>query len=211
MHSSNPQNILSTRIDSLFSEYRCLNCPGAALFVIKDEKIITRKFYGFADIDKKIKVKSTTNFRLASVTKQFTAAAVLILISENKLSFTDRLTDLFENFPQYGSQIKIENLLNHTSGLIDYEDLIPDSATVQVKDHDVLEILKKQDSLYFEPGTEFRYSNTAYALLALIIERVSGMSFARFLKEKIFTPLEMFNSVAHEEGISVVKERAFGY
>jgi len=102
-------------------------------------------------------------------------------------------------------------LLNHTSGLIDYEDLIPDTVTVQVLDRDVLAMMKQQDSTYFTPGAQHRYSNTGYALLAMIVEKVSRQSFSQFLHDNIFAPLGMTNTVAYEKGISTVAQRAVGY
>lgn len=197
-------------VNSLFADYSD-SCPGASILVCRDGKIIFNSFLGFANLETKTKTDSKTNFRLASVTKQFTAAAVLILVQRGLLSLDAKLTQIFQEFPAYGKKITIKNLLNHTSGLIDYEDLIPDSATAQVKDADVLRMMMAQNETYFEPGTQHKYSNTGYALLALIVEKISGKSFAQFLNENIFKPLEMKNTVAHEEGISVVKNRAYGY
>ena len=105
----------------------------------------------------------------------------------------------------------MRHLLGHTSGLLDYEELIPPGTTVPLKDKDVLDLVGKQDRLYFAPGSQFRYSNTGYALLALIVEKVSGRSFAQFLEENIFDPLGMAGTVAYEEGISKVERRAYGY
>jgi CubicO group peptidase (beta-lactamase class C family) len=106
----------------------------------------------------------------------------------------------------------IRHLLTHTSGLWDYEDFVPDSQTRQVHDADALALVSAQaDSLYFTPGSAWRYSNTGYALLALIVERVSGMRYADFVRERIFLPLEMRATFAHEEGRSVVPQRAWGY
>ncbi len=105
----------------------------------------------------------------------------------------------------------ITQLLTHTSGIIDYEDVIPAGTTSQLHDVDVLRLLEPQDSTYFKPGVSYRYSNSGYTLLALIVERASGKSFATFLRERIFVPLGMTNTVAYEEGISTVPNRAFGY
>jgi CubicO group peptidase (beta-lactamase class C family) len=104
----------------------------------------------------------------------------------------------------YGKQITIRNLLQHTSGLIDYEDLIPDSATAQVLDRDVLQMMMARDSTYFPPGSAFRYSNSGYAVLAMIAEKISGQSFAAFLKDNIFKPLGIETIRWLEEGISTV-------
>jgi CubicO group peptidase (beta-lactamase class C family) len=135
----------------------------------------------------------------------------MILQEQGKLSYDQSLKDLFPDFPAYGEKITIRHLLQHTSGLIDYESLIPDTATVQVLDEDVLEMMKGVDSTYFEPGTQYRYSNSAYAVLAMIIEKVSGLKFANFLDKYIFTPAGMKHSVAFEIGISTVPNRALGY
>ncbi len=124
----------------------------------------------------------------------------MLLIERGKLNFDNKLTDIFTGFPKYGEKITIKNLLNHTSGLIDYEDLIPDTATIQVTDHDVLESMMKRDSTYFEPGIKWQYSNTGYALLSLIVEKISGESFPKFLEDNIFKPLDMNSTVAHVEG-----------
>ncbi|MCL5030354.1 MAG: beta-lactamase family protein [Bacteroidetes bacterium] len=198
-------------IDSILLDYNKPDSPGAAVMIIQNGKILFEHGYGLANLEDKIPVQSNTNFRLASVTKEFTAAAIMLLIKEGKLNFGEKLTEIFPGFPAYGRNISIKNLLNHTSGLIDYENLIPDTATVQVKDKDVLEIMMKQDSTYFEPGTKYQYSNTAYALLSQIVEKISGKPFAEFLKENIFDPLKMENTVAYEKGISEVKNRAYGY
>jgi len=198
-------------IDLLFSDYNQNQCPGASVLISISGQIVFEKSYGSANLEDKIEVESKTNFRLASVTKQFTAAAILILVQKGLCRLDTKLTDIFENFQEYGKKITIKNLLTHTSGLIDYEDLIPDTATIQVKDADVLRMMYGVDSTYFEPGTQFKYSNTGYALLAMIIEKISGKSFAQFLDENIFKPLEMKSTVAHEEGKSVVNNRAYGY
>lgn len=197
--------------DALFEKYNQKLVPGAAVLVAVDGKVVWKKCFGFADIEDRIKIVPKTNFRLASVTKQFTAASILILIQKGLCRFDTKLTEVFEDFPEYGKRITIKNLLNHTSGLIDYEDLIPDTAKIQVKDEDVLRMMYGVDSTYFEPGTQFKYSNTGYALLSMVVEKISGRRFANFLEENIFKPLNMINTVAHEEGISIVSNRAFGY
>jgi len=185
--------------------------PGAALIVIKNGAPILVKAYGMADIENQTPVTPATNFRLASVTKQFTAMCVLMLMEQGKLSETQTLKNIFPDFPEYGKNITIHNLIHHTSGLIDYESLIPDSATEQVLDRDVLKMMKAQDSTYFPPGTKYQYSNTGYALLAMIVEKTSGQRFADFLWENIFEKIGMKNTVAYEKGISTVTNRAYGY
>lgn len=197
-------------VDKLFKIYRG-DVPGAALMIIKDGKPILKKTYGLADVERKTPVETHTNFRLASFTKQFTAMCIMMLKEREKLSLDQTLKDIFPDFPDYGKAITIRNLLNHTSGLLDYESLIPDTATIQVLDKDVLQMMMEQDSTYFPPGTQYRYSNSGYALLAMIVEKISGQSFAKFLKQNIFDPLKMTNTVAFEKGISEVNFQAFGY
>jgi CubicO group peptidase (beta-lactamase class C family) len=199
------------RIDALFTEYHKEGVPGASVAVIQDGEVIFKKGYGLANLEEKIPVTTSTNFRLASVTKQFTAMCIMILTEQGKLGFDDDLTRFFPKFPDYGKKITVRHLLQHTSGLIAYEDLIPDSATMQVKDRDVLEMMMQQDSTYFEPGSQYRYSNSGYAVLAMIVEKVSGLSFATFLQKYIFEPLQMHNTVAYEKGMATVAHRAYGY
>ncbi len=162
-------------------------------------------------IEKNLAITPATNFRLASVTKQFTAMSIMILVQEDKINLDDKVTDIFPDFPRYGEEIKIRHLLQHTSGLIDYEDLIPDSEIEPVHDDDVLKMMKSVDSTYFESGSKHQYSNSAYAVLVMIIEKISSQSFPEFLQDRIFTPLEMTNSIAFIDGINKVETRAFGY
>ena len=198
-------------IDEIFAEFNKPDVPGASVAVIKDGKIVFKKGYGLANLETGEKAADYTNYRLASVTKQFTAMCILILKEQGRLNLETKLTEIFQDFPDYGEKITIKNLLQHTSGLIAYESLMPEGQTEQVHDNDVLEMMKTQDSTYFEPGESYRYSNSGYALLAMIVEKISGKSFADFLKENIFDPLGMENTIAYEKGISTVKRRAFGY
>jgi len=197
-------------IDNLFAEFTDA-APGASITVVKSGEVLYQKGFGLANLDSQTKIEPKTNFRLASITKQFTALSILLLEEENKLSLNDPLHKFFPEFPSYGTEITIKNILQHTAGFPAYEDHLPDTLSIQLKDKDVLEILMKQDSTFFPPGTMHRYSNSGYAVLALIIEKVSGKSFAEFLHDRIFTPLGMNNSVAFEKGISEINNRAFGY
>ena len=199
------------KINEIFNDYNKSGMPGAAVMIINDGEIIFEKGYGLADVEKKIQVTGTTNFRLASVTKQFTAMSILMLIDRGNLKLETTLKEIFPEFPEYGSSITIKNLLQHTSGLIDYEDLISDTVTMQLKDKDVLELIMKTDSTYFQPGSQHQYSNTGYALLALTVEKISGKPFRDFLKDNIFQPLGMDNTIAFEKDLNEIKDRAYGY
>jgi CubicO group peptidase (beta-lactamase class C family) len=201
----------AARIDSLFSAFDHPNAPGASVLVVHNGKPIFAKGYGLANLETKTPCTTNTNFRLASVSKQFTAMAVLILAERSKLKLDERLPEFFPEFPVYGKTITVHQLLTHTSGLIDYEDVIPAGTTIPVLDQDVLRLLMTQDKTYFPPGSQYRYSNSGYALLAMIVEARSGQTFARFLRENIFEPLRMTNTLAYEAGLSVVPNRAFGH
>ncbi|MCA1641714.1 MAG: beta-lactamase family protein [Acidobacteria bacterium] len=185
--------------------------PLPSVMVIRDGKVLFKKAYGLANLEEKTPCATDTNYRLASVTKQFTAAAVMLLVERRKLSYDSTLTDLFPGFPVYGRRITVRHLLNHTSGLTDYEDLIPKETTAPLKDAQVLELLRRERGTYFPPGSKFQYSNSGYALLALVVETVSRTTFATFLERNIFEPLGMRDTVAFENGISTVKRRAYGY
>lgn len=199
------------RVDELFRDYQGNDVPGASVMVILDGRPILTRGYGMADLDADEPVRPETNFRLASLTKQFTAACIMMLVEQGELSLDDMLTELFDGFPEYGSRITLKHLLQHNSGLIDYESLIPDDFDGQVADRDALQMMYEVDSTYFEPGSEYRYSNTAYAVMAMLVEDRSGMPFAKFLESRIFAPLGMDNTVAYQKGISTVRNRAYGY
>jgi CubicO group peptidase (beta-lactamase class C family) len=137
---------------------------------------------------------------------------VMLQVKDSKLVLDAPITTVLPELPAYARAVTIRHLLTHTSGLWAYEDFVPDTLSRQVKDRDVLEILQKHtDSTYFTPGAGYRYSNTGYALLALAVERSSGSSFAAFLRERIFAPLGMTNTVAFEDGVSAVANRAYGH
>ncbi|MDQ6799549.1 MAG: beta-lactamase family protein [Acidobacteriota bacterium] len=196
-------------VDNLLRDYSG-DVPGASVLVVRDGKVVIRKSYGMANLEERIAATPDTNYRLASVTKQFTAASILILAKNGKLSLDDPITKYLA-LPAYANAITIRHLLTHTSGLFAYEDLIPPGTTRQLKDADVLAILKDDDGSYFPAGTQYRYSNTGYAFLALIVERASGQRFADFLRDNIFKPAGMNATVAFEEGVSTVARRAYGY
>jgi CubicO group peptidase (beta-lactamase class C family) len=198
-------------VERLFSAYDGDGVPGAAVRVIYGgEQLLTREF-GFADIDRQIPVTAATNFRLASLTKQFTAMSVLILVEEGRLSLDATLPELIAGFPSYAKNISVGYLLQHRSGLMDYESIMPEDVSEQVHDSDVLQMMMEADQTYFEPGTEYRYSNSGYAVLAMLVERLSGKTFAEFLRERIFEPIGMNNTLAFEDGVSTVPTRAYGY
>lgn len=199
-------------IDSLFADFAQPGMPGAAVVVIRDGGVVALRTYGLADVETLTPVTSATNFRLASLSKAFTAMSVMILAADGRLTFDDHVSKYLPELPRFASGVTLRHLLSHTSGLHDYEDFVPDTQTYQVKDADVLALVVRDTTgLYFEPGTQWRYSNTGYALLALVVQRVSGERYAAFLKKRIFDPLGMKGTVAFEQDISTVGSRAYGY
>jgi CubicO group peptidase (beta-lactamase class C family) len=199
------------RIDTLLKPLGGDNGPGGAVLVLRQGRLVYQKAVGLANLEERVPNTTATNFRIASLTKPFTALAVLMLIEQGKLSFHTAVTDVFPDFPASGRTITVRHLLTHTSGLPDYENLIPQSTTRQLKDRDVLRLQEGQKELTFPPGTKYHYSNSGYALLALIVEQVSGQRFAAFLHQRIFTPLGMQNTLAYEAGGPPVPRRAYGY
>jgi CubicO group peptidase (beta-lactamase class C family) len=213
-----PQASLDSRIDRIFSAVTSPKDPGLAVLVRKEGRAVFERGYGLRDLRSGLPIDAHTNFRLASDTKQFTAMAVMLLVHDGKLRYDEPLTEIFPKFPAYGRRITIRNLLNHTSGLVDYEDVMaPQYAGLsweqipQIHDAGVLALMEQQTSTQFPPGTNWKYSNSGYCVLAMAVEKVSGMPFAEFLRRRIFEPLGMRNTVAYVYGKNQVTNRAYGY
>jgi len=211
---------LGNKIDALFSPLVNANSPGAAVLVKKDGKILFDAGYGLRDPRTRAIIDTQTNFRLASFTKQFTAMAIMLLVHDGKLRYEDRLTDIFPDFPAYGKHITIRHLLNHTSGLPDYAEVMERmeksgeqkwSSDRQIQDEEVLNLLKAQPGGRFAPGTRWEYSNSGYVVLGLIVAKVSGVPYREFLRQRIFSPLKMRHTLVYEKGKNQISRRAFGY
>ncbi|MCA7022720.1 MULTISPECIES: serine hydrolase domain-containing protein [Stenotrophomonas] len=201
---------LDAGIDGLMQRYDG-RVPGAAVLVLKDGQPVFRRGYGLAVVEDGTPVSPATNFRLASVSKQFTAAAILLLAEDGRLSIDDPLKKWLPGLPAVADAMTLRQLLSHTSGLLDYEDLMDPADTRQVHDIDVLHLLQKENRTYFAPGSSYRYSNSGYALLALVVGKASGSDFASFLRQRIFLPLGMTATFAHQDGVDEVPDRAYGY
>ena len=185
--------------------------PGASVLVLEGGDAVFQRSYGLADLEAGVTSSPTTNYRLASVSKQFTAASVLLLVEDGVLTLDDRVRHWLPTLPVASEGITLRHLLSHTSGLVDYEDLLPPDQAHQIHDADVLRLLEREDRLYFPVGSDYRYSNSGYALLALVVERASGQRFAAFLQARIFSPLGMTATLAREDEGPPVTDRAFGY
>lgn len=202
---------LNEKIDLILKDYEVPN-PGTAIAIVKNGKLIFNKAYGLRNVEEAIKVTAESNFRLASVSKQFTAAAILQLISKNKLSLATKLIDCFPQLPAYAQSISIQQLLNHTSGILDYDETIDESDNItQISDQGVLKACESFNKTYFTPGSKYQYSNTAYVLLGLIIEKYSGLTYPEYLSANIFKPLNMNYSLAYIKGVNTIENRAYGY
>lgn len=206
-----PAGDRAAAIERLFGGFVADTVPGAAVLVSRGDSVLFVRGYGLADLEARLPVTPATSFRLASVTKQFTAAAVLALVEQGKLELDARLPDVLPDAPEYAREVRVHHLLAHTSGLPDYEALAGRGGGPQLRDADVLTLLHRATTLHFAPGTRWRYSNSGYALLALIVERATGDTFARFLRARLFDRAGMRSAVAHVEGVDTVAHRAYGH
>ena len=202
------------QVDKLFENWNSVNTPGATVAVVKDGKTIYKKGYGMANLEYDIPNRPNTIFHIASVSKQFTTFAILLLEKDGKLSLDDDIRKHVPEVPDFGKKITLRHLAHHTSGLRDQWALIAMAGgrldDVITTEH-ILKFVKRQKELNFNPGEEYLYSNTGYTLLAEVVERVSGNSFAEFTKERIFKPLKMKNTFFYDDHEKIVKNRAYSY
>ncbi len=194
--------------------------PGLAVLVRRDGRTVLQRGYGVRDLRTRTPIDPRTRFRLASMTKQMTAAAIMLLVHEGRLRYEDSLTEALPGFPLYGSGVTIRQLLTHTSGLPDYEQLMEnaekDEGPIwtperQIRDPEVLELLEKETRGLFPPGTSWAYSNSGYVLLGLVAARAAGKPFGDVLRDRIFAPLGMTQTLAYEKGRNEVADRAYGH
>ncbi len=202
---------LPEKLDSILSEIYPRDEPGAAVIVVKDGTVLLRKGYGLAQVELGVAIEPEMVFRLGSITKQFTGAAIMLLEEEGKLSVKDSISKYLPDYPVHGHEITIEHLLTHTSGIYNYT-AIPGYMAEKVRNHltteELVEAFKDQP-MNFSPGERWSYSNSGYVLLGAIIEKVSGKSYADFVQERIFDPLGMKNS--HYGGHQIIAGRVAGY
>lgn len=188
--------------------------PGAAVLVIRDGKLVLEKGYGLADLETKSPITPQTQFDLASVAKQFTSMAVMVLANRGKLTFDDDVRKLLPELPEFDPKrpIRVSDLLRHTSGMPDYLGIWKgdDAAFAELTNEKVLALLAKEKPR-FPTGTKFEYSNSNYALLAVVVARAAGKPFAAFLREAIFDPAGMNNTLVFDAMSVKVPARAVGY
>lgn len=196
-----------TELDAKYSSYK--HSPGVAVVVYKNQTLIHKATFGFADLKKKKKIKDFSNFNLASNSKQFTAGLALLLEQENKLKPSDVISKFIPEFAAKYPNVKVEDLVHHTSGLPSYMKLCEEMD--KVRNDDIVSFLKNKEPL-FSPGQKFEYSNSGYVILSEIIQRIEKKSFRSVLQQKIFQPLKMDHSdVRDESSEHQIKGRVTGY
>lgn len=212
------QRVLSTdqkqKLTTLLGEYPISNTPGIAVAVMQHGEIIYKKNQGYANLEHMIPITDSTKFLVASISKQFTAFAILLLEEEGKLSIGDKVSTYLPELGELGDQITIKHFLNHTSGFRNTFDIMSFKGKKfgdLADQEEMVNILLKQKSLNFSPGERFQYCNASFILTAEIIARVSGMSFPKFAQERIFKPLKMQNSLFVDDIGIVVKNKALSY
>ena len=211
---SQSANVPEARVDAVFSRWT-RETPGCAVGVARGGKPVLQKAYGMADLEHDVPNGADTIFEAGSVSKQFTAAAVLLLARDGKLSLDDPVRKYIPELPDYGAPLTIRHMLQHTSGLRDWGEVAgiagwPRTSRVHTHAH-VLEIAGKQKSLNFPSGTQYWYSNTGYNLSAILVSRLSGQSFAEFSQERIFKPLGMTKTSWRDDHTRIVKGRSVAY
>ncbi len=206
---------LSRAVDRVFESFRSTDGPGCAVGVSRDGEAVFERGYGMANLETDTPIRPTSIFHVASVSKQFTAAAIMLLDRDGKLSVDDNIRKYLPEIPDYGTPITIRHLLTHTSGLRDQWSLLALARgrfeEDRITEADVLDIVSRQTALNFKPGSEYLYSNTGFTLLGVIVKRVSGKSLRDFAQERIFTPLGMTRTHFHDDYTMLVPGRTSAY
>lgn len=202
-----------TKIDAVFAEYTA-STPGCALGVMRNGAMLYSQGYGMADLERKLPITPASVFDIGSVSKQFSAAAVVLLAQDGKLSLDDDVRKYVPELPDFGTSVTINNLIWHTSGWRDYVGL-QTLGGIQLDqasgDAETLAVLARQKQLNFKPGSRWEYSNTGYFLLAVIVERVAGEPLAAFAAKRIFEPLGMTSTLIRNHYAMLIPNRALGY
>ena len=203
------------RTDKVFAQWDSTVSPGCALAVMKDGYIVYERGYGMADLDHDVPVTPETVFHVASISKQFTAASILLLAQDGKLSLDDEIHKYITELPDFGVPITIRHLIYHTSGLRDQWNLLGLAgwrySLDLITDDDVMDLMSRQKELNFKPGEKHVYCNTGYTLLAQIVKRVSGKTFREFTTSRVFEPLGMKSTHFRDDHAEIVKHIAYGY
>ncbi|HYG51710.1 MAG TPA: serine hydrolase domain-containing protein, partial [Flavobacteriales bacterium] len=202
---------LTAEFDKILAEYIQPNEPGATAIVTKKGKIIYHQAMGMANLEHAIPMKTETVFRIGSITKQFTAVAILQLMEQGKLNLQDEITKFIPDYPAQGRTITVEHLLTHTNGIQSFTSM-KDYVQRMALDLTPAEMIDhfKREAMHFDPGTQFEYNNSGYFLLGYIIEKVSGKTYREYIEENFFKPLGMTNSL-YGSNVRLVPNRAGTY
>ena len=204
------------QIDSLFEAFDRPDSPGYAVGVVKEGKLIFGKGYGQANLDYGIPITSRSAFHLASLSKQFTGAAIALLVLDGRISLADPVAEYVPEVAKYGDGLRIEHLVYMTSGLHEYyrqprRSGLPWQTFYYFTTEEAIDAALRPDTLRFVPGSQWEYSNTNYMLLTRVVERVSGLRFTEFLRERVFVPLGMEATHVNDDPTLIVPNRAVGY
>lgn len=205
---------LGEKVDALFAEWDKTSSPGCALGVIEDGEFVYRRGYGMANLEHGVPIRSNSVFYIASTSKQFVAASIILAAEQGHLSLDDDIRLHVPELPDYRDRITIRHLLNHTSGLRDYLTLWALAGEEFADIHEPEEavaLIARQKRLNFKPGSEYLYSNSGYFLLAVILERATGKTLRQFADENIFVPLGMTHSHFHDDHMHISQNRAIGH
>jgi CubicO group peptidase (beta-lactamase class C family) len=206
---------IASKVDAIFKAFDTSSSPGCAVAAYQDDRIAYTRAFGMANLDHDVRLTPASIFHVASVSKQFTAAAILLLAQDGKLSLDDEVRTYVPELPDFGQKITIRQLAHHTSGIRDQWALLGLAgwrySRDLITDDDVLEMLARQKDLNFAPGERHLYSNSGYTLLAIVVSRVSGQSFREFTTARIFKPLGMVNTHFRDNFSEIVKNQAYGY
>ncbi|WP_416865539.1 MAG: serine hydrolase domain-containing protein [Imperialibacter sp.] len=192
-----PKENLTDQLHNVVEKYHNEGFYNGTILIADSTAPLLKEAYGMADFDAKKALDITSTFYMASVSKQFTTMAVMLLKEEGTLTFDDTLSTYFPSFPLWAETVTIRHLLTHTSGIPDYYGL--GAAVPGFTNSDVVNVVERIDSLNFAPGEQYEYSNTAYVLLSSIVQQVSGKGFNDFMQENIFKPTGMTSTVAYDE------------
>src|SRR5436190_280223 len=202
------------KINKLFTQWDNGSSPGCAVVIVRNDSILFAKGYGMANLEYSIPIQPQTIFHMASVSKQFTAFAIVLLAKQGKLQLDDDIHKYLAWFPDLKEKITIRNLLNHTSGIRDQWQLLAISGTrlddVITQDH-IVKILSQQQALNFKPGEKYSYSNSGFTMLAEIVKSVSGQTLRAFTDSAIFKPLGMNSTHFHDDYKEIEKNRSYSY
>ncbi|HEX5171466.1 MAG TPA: serine hydrolase domain-containing protein [Cyclobacteriaceae bacterium] len=204
----------SAEIDKLFIPWNNPNSPGAAVAVMKDGEVIFKKGYGMANLEYNVPITPSSIFHIASESKQYTAFCIVLLAQEGKLGLDDDIRKYLPYVPDFGKTITIRQLIQHTSGLRDQWQLLAiggQSLDDVITQKQIIKLIENQRELNFEPGTQQRYCNTGYTLLAEIVRKVSGKSLREFADDRIFKPLGMNHTHFHDDNTEIVPGRTYSY